>query len=394
MARLCEKEPRERAGAKTGRRYDYQYERAARRVLNLLDHQQNHVCVYCDWHDDFVVERGDPPAQYVFHQVKGRKSSLGPWTFTEFFGLAKREALPLPASATFKKDGIVPVMLLHYRNFPQTCQGLAFVTNTGLEPQLESFMDALQVAENLDDLAEEERTAFDFIALAYLAGKRPLASDAVALFERLKALTLWLDEPHLDDPNVALTELVDLIERYSEINLRYSQSKNIAKGVIEKVRQKAHFDRTVVPATEAKLREEKGIVLIELLGVLSLSTDGYQALRDGRSPVDIKTLSRLQRYCERHDRKELTTAVCTAKVEWEAWRHVERHRMDPLDIVSLIDKAKAVVAQNYKFDRMIEEARRIASEFKGMTETPLKDSHVFGLMFSLIAQVEPTEVAR
>jgi hypothetical protein len=394
MTRLGDIEPRERAGAKTGRRYDYQYERAARRVLDLLDHQEKHVCVYCDWHDDFVVERGDPPTQYVFHQVKGRKSGLGPWKFTEFFGLVKRDARPLPASAKFKKDGIVPVMLLHYRNFPLTCQGLAFVTNTGLEPQLEDFMNALKVANTLADLGPDDRTAFDFIALAYLAGNKPLAPNAAVLFDRLRAIVVWPDEPHLDDANVAITELVDLIEQYSEINLIYAQSKNIAKDVIERVREKAHFDKTIIPATDERLRQEKGIVVTELLSVLSLSTDGYEALRGGRAPVDIKTLSRLQRYCEKNERKELTTAVCTAKAEWDAWRHVERHRMDPLDFVTLIDKAKAVVAQGYKVGRMIEEARVIASEFNGLTETPLKDSHVFGLMLSIIAQAEPTEVGR
>jgi hypothetical protein len=246
----------------------------------------------------------------------------------------------------------------------------------------------------LADLGPDDRTAFDFIALAYLAGNKPLAPNAAVLFDRLRAIVVWPDEPHLDDANVAITELVDLIEQYSEINLIYAQSKNIAKDVIERVREKAHFDKTIIPATDERLRQEKGIVVTELLSVLSLSTDGYEALRGGRAPVDIKTLSRLQRYCEKNERKELTTAVCTAKAEWDAWRHVERHRMDPLDFVTLIDKAKAVVAQGYKVGRMIEEARVIASEFNGLTETPLKDSHVFGLMLSIIAQAEPTEVGR
>lgn len=394
MARLGDIEPRERAGAKTGRRYDYQYERAARRALTLLDHQNKHVCIYCDWHDDFVIERGDPPTRYVFHQVKGRKSGLGPWTFADFFGVTKREARPLPASAKFKKDAIVPVMLLHYVNFPQTCEGLAFVTNTGVEPQLESFMNALKSANALGDLALDDRTAFDFIALAYLAGKKPLAASADVLFERLRGVSLWLDEPHLDDENVALTELVDVIEQYSEINLVYAQSKNIAKGVIEKVRHKAHFDKTVIPATEERLRQEKGIVVTELLGVLSLSTAGYEALLQGVAPVDIKTLSRLQRYCERLNRKELTTSLCVAKAEWDAWRHVERHRMDPLDFVTLIDKAKVIVEKNYTISRMIQEAKDIAKDFKGLTQMPLTGSHVFGLMCSLIAQAETNEVSR
>jgi Cap4 dsDNA endonuclease len=82
--RLGHLEPRERAGAQTGRKYEYQYERTARAALDLLAEDAKHVCVYCDWHDDYVVETGQPPTRYVFHQVKGRKSSQGPWKFSAF----------------------------------------------------------------------------------------------------------------------------------------------------------------------------------------------------------------------------------------------------------------------------------------------------------------------
>jgi hypothetical protein len=51
-ARLGEIEPRERVGAQTGRKYEYQYERTARAALGLLVDGPKHVCVYCDWHDD------------------------------------------------------------------------------------------------------------------------------------------------------------------------------------------------------------------------------------------------------------------------------------------------------------------------------------------------------
>ena len=73
--RLGEVEPRERTGARTGRMYEYQYERTARATLDLLADSTKHICVYCDWHDDYVIEIGDPPTRYLFHQVKGRKSS-------------------------------------------------------------------------------------------------------------------------------------------------------------------------------------------------------------------------------------------------------------------------------------------------------------------------------
>lgn len=213
------------------------------------------------------MERGDPPTRYIFHQVKGRKSGLGPWAFNDFFGLTRRVSLPLPASAKYKKDAIVPLMLLHYNNFPDSCEGIAFVTNTGLEPQLQSFMDGLKSVATRDQLSADDRTALDFIALAYLAGKKPLALSHDVLFEQLRSISLWLDEPHLDDENFAVTELVDLIEQYSEINLVYAQPKNIAREVINKVRLKAHHDKTSIPATEAQLRRDKGIVVTELLGV-------------------------------------------------------------------------------------------------------------------------------
>jgi hypothetical protein len=92
--RLGQVEPRERVGAQTGRKYEYQYERTALAALDLLDDVRKYVCVYCDWHDDYVVEAGDSPTHYIFHQVKGRKSSRGPWKFSEFFGVAKKKNKP------------------------------------------------------------------------------------------------------------------------------------------------------------------------------------------------------------------------------------------------------------------------------------------------------------
>jgi hypothetical protein len=63
--RLGQVEPRERVGARTGRKYEYQYERTARAALDLLTDQPQWVSVYCDWHDDYVVEIGNLPTRYV-----------------------------------------------------------------------------------------------------------------------------------------------------------------------------------------------------------------------------------------------------------------------------------------------------------------------------------------
>jgi hypothetical protein len=72
-----------------------------------------------------VSELGDPPTRYVFHQVKGRKSSQGPWTFSEFFGVLKKKAKNESRKPpTVKADAIMPLMLLHHKNFGESCAGL------------------------------------------------------------------------------------------------------------------------------------------------------------------------------------------------------------------------------------------------------------------------------
>jgi Cap4, dsDNA endonuclease domain len=394
--RLGEIEPRERAGAQTGRRYEYQYERTAAAALTILDDATKHVCVYCDWHDDFVIERGDPPTRYAFHQVKTRKSSQGPWRFTDFFGVVKREKRPLPNKAgKIGADAIVPAMLLHHRKFLASCEGIAFVTNTGFETQLDEFLDALKSATTIADLETDDRTAFDFIALHYLASKTPLADTAQELFDRIRAIKVIPDQGKLEEGNnAALLELADMIENYSEIGLKTPQSKNIARQLIDRVRSKAHHARTVVPADDQILRHEKGIVVADLLKVLSLSVGGYEALRRGDSPETVKSLSRLQRFCRAQGKEHLVDDICKIKAEWSAWRTAARHSMDGADWIVLINRATDVVQANHLIGRMGEEAEAIAAEFVGRSVVPLTKTHVLGLMFELIAGAEPPMDAR
>src|SRR5580692_698961 len=168
--RLGHVEPRERVGAQTGRKYEYQYERTARAALDLLAEDAKHVCVYCDWHDDYVIETGQPAACYVFHQVKGRKSSQGPWKFTDFFGVKKKEsAKPAKMPPAVSTDAIVPRMLLHHQNFGDSCAGLAFVTNAGLDAGLSDFLQAIANAPDIASLPADVLIAFQHIVRGYAA---------------------------------------------------------------------------------------------------------------------------------------------------------------------------------------------------------------------------------
>src|SRR5690606_32311701 len=121
--------------------------------------------------------------------------------------------------------------------------------------------------------------------------------DAHELLRYLRSLTLHPEQGKLDDENAALLELGDVVEQFSEIDLLQSESKMIARQIIARVRTKATHSTTTIPSSDDVLRRNKGIVVGELLTILSLSVDGYEALRNGVPGATVKTLSRLQRYC-------------------------------------------------------------------------------------------------
>lgn len=390
--RLSQIEPRERVGAQTGRKYEYQYERTARAALNLLDDQTKYVCVYCDWHDDYVVEFGANPTRYLFHQVKARKSSQGPWTFKDFFGLAMNARTISKKSPVARMDAIVPLLLLHHKNFGAYCAGLAFVTNSGLEPTLSRFLEAIGASKSEALLPAKVRTTLHHIAHSY-SNSTPKTTQkfmptAIELFSWLHGVKVYTDQGQLEEPNAALLELADIVKDYSEIDLLLSQSKQIAREIVNQIRAKAAHSTTVVPTSDDKLRRDKGIVVASLLKVLSLSSPAYEQLKSGIGQDTVKTLSRLDRYCRKHGMSEFLVEICGFKAQWDVWRTIERHFLRKADYVLLEQKANEILAAGMSIAELVAEAKNIAKQFRDLTATQLTAEHILGLVFSLAAQSE------
>jgi hypothetical protein len=390
--RLGEIEPRERAGAQTGRKYEYQYERTARAALNLLADGLKQVCVYCDWHDDYVIELDESPSRYEFYQVKGRNTSRGPWGFGEFFGVGMKESkTPLKKPASVKTNAVVPLMLLHHCNFRDNCAGLVFVTNAGLDPKLSKFLEMLSSAGTVTMLPDGARIAFDYIAQAYTAAATPLAPSASDLFAWLRGIKVHTDQGHLESADAALLELADIVVEYSEIELLQRQAKQIAREIVNRVRRKAAHNTTTVPTSDERLRSDKGIVITELLRELSLSTEAYEELKAGAGSDTVKTLSRLQRFCTKRGLEAHLVHICDFKARWDSWRTIERHSLRSADYVLLERKAHEVLKAQLTMEKIVGEAKSIAKQFAALTTTPLTPEHVMGLIFSLAAQSEALE---
>jgi len=392
--RLGHIEPRERAGAQTGRKYEYQYERTARAALDLLADDGKQVCVYCDWHDDYVVETGQPSTRYIFHQVKGRKSSQGPWKFSEFFGVQmKKSPTPSKNPPAASTDAIVPLMLLHHQNFGDNCAGLAFVTNAGLDTGLSNFLQAINNAPDIASLPAEARIAFQHVSRGYAATAPPLASSEAGLFTWLRGLAAHTDRGHLEDQDAALLELADVVVNYSEIDLLQRQAKQIAREIVNQVRRKAAHSTTVVPASDEQLRRDKGLVVTEILSVLSLSTQAYEQLKAGQGRDTVKTLSRLQRFCQKRGMIDHLVQICEFKALWDTWRTTERHFVSGADFMLLEKRAHDLLSHDLTLEKAVAEAKDIAKQFQNVTATPLTPEYVMGLIFSLAAQSEATNYA-
>jgi hypothetical protein len=194
----------------------------------------------------------------------------------------------------------LPLMPLHRNNFTDSCAGLAFVTNAGLESALSGFLEDFGRATIEADLPPDAQIAFQHIARAYTATDSKLVPSTPDLFTWLRGLKVHTDQGQLENVDAALLELADVVVEFSEIDLLQRQAKQIAREIVSRVRIKVAHSTTVGPTSDEHLQRDKGIVIAELLGVLSLSTQAYEQLKAGTEKDTVKTLSRLQRYCSKH----------------------------------------------------------------------------------------------
>jgi hypothetical protein len=285
-------------------------------------------------------------------------------------------------------DAIFPLLLLHYRNFPLSCSGLAFVTNAGVEPALSTFLDSIGKVTTEAGLSADAALQFQHLANAYSSVTPSLIPSAASLFGYLSNLVVHTDQGHLEDPEAALLELGNVVGEYSEIELIQRQAKQIAREIIGLVREKVSHSSTKIPAADERLRNDKGLVVAEILGFLSLSAPAYERLKAGEASDTVKTLSRLQRFCQNRNLADHIIDICGYKAQWDIWRTIERHFINSVDYLLLDSKARAVLKANLPLDKVIAEAKDIAKQFTGLTATPLTPERVLGFVFALAAQAE------
>lgn len=214
------------------------------------------------------------------------------------------------------------------------------------------------------------------------------------LFTFLKRFSVKRPIGSLEDLRGCRTLIAGRILELSEIDLRITQAEKIGVELVSLVRTKSHAVLNPAPEKVADLREKKGLVLDEILRVLSLSPAGYRALNSVGRPA-VVSLSRLHRLCRESNIDEaLIPDLCAIKSTWDAWWVEQRHLLNRLDILALKKEAGAALRLHangvMNLNDLRNAARDLATRYSPtLTAThPLNDEVVFGLMLSIAVEAE------
>ena len=132
--------------------------------------------------------------------------------------------------------------------------------------------------------------------------------------------------------------------------------------MVAAIRQRSHLVLSTVPQTSEELRAQKGLVVGNVLRLLSLSTEGYNQLRVG-GRESVFALSRLHRLCRKNNiPDDLIPDLCRLKTEWVSWWITERDRIDQTDYLALkadtADLLRAHSTGHIEFTILVEQARK------------------------------------
>lgn len=374
MTELLESQPRELVGRETIARFDMQFQAAAFASLEILKDKEVDR-VYCDWHDDFVVRKiSSEGFTYCFYQVKTKGKLNHLWSLLEVFALKKRgQKEDAPALDEIQKS-FAGKLLLHSISFQEQCQQVTLLTNVQFHD------DVIRTVEEFNSGKFESKEA-KFLKDNF-AGifKLSPAFDEPTVLKTLKKISLVPGASHIGPTRKEFSLAArKAIHHYSEIDLTQAEIAEIAQGLIELIHRKS-FAEVLSGCSPGKLDDTVGVGLKDLLGILSISRDVYQALKDGGDPLALKSASVIQRLMKAAGATDSTIEFMTQqKVLWDIWLRTARHSIPPYDVNLLLEKIE--IAQ-YDWSRTGGSFGELDSVVNGLLAT--LDEAKFGMTRELL----------
>jgi hypothetical protein len=328
--------PAEDVGRETATRFDMQYQAAAYAALQILE-GKGIDCVYCDYHDDFVVRRVvDGKTTYHFFQVKTKAKGNHQWTLAEVLAFKKLGQKTDPASLEKIRKSFAGKLLLHGIVFEDACSEVTLLSNVYFKDEVVNAVSALRG--KAPNCKASKFLSENFSAIFVLEPE----ATAEAASDFLSKLSL---RPSVDyigkEREVFARAARSAIYEYSEIDLDFHETEELANGLVDLVYRKSKIPLENVGQDEIAMRA--GVGLDDLLGVLSISRAAYDALLKGADSKVLKQASVIQRWLRGVGAGEsMIEFASQQKVAWDLWLRNARHIYSPIDLAILLESIDAL----------------------------------------------------
>jgi hypothetical protein len=322
--------------------------------------------------------------------VKTRLKSRGPWDWKEFFGVTRKTKDN--QQPTLRSDSIFSHLWDHTKKFGARCGRFVFVSDAGISVEMSSLLADAKLSQGAAKLPEE--SAKIFVGIMEQAKRTFSEITDEKFFNFLTRLEVKEGLGTVKGLTETKILIANLIHEASEVDLRISEAKKIGAQLVAAVRDRSHVTIKTLPATVEELRSIKGLMVEDILRLLSLSVEGYHQLRAGGRDSVI-ALSRLHRLCMRNKVPEaLIPDLCAYKVEWAVWWMEQKNLVDDLDYVALKSECADILTAHSSgtltFDKLIDQARALAEKYRDRlpSSEPITPELVVGLTISLAVDAE------
>ncbi len=323
-------QPAEDVGRDTLSRYDMQFQAAAFAALQVLE-GQGVDCVFCDYHDDFVVRKVvGGKTTYHFFQVKTKGKLNHQWSLNEVFALKLKGQKP--DSDSFKKiqQSFGGRLLVHGIVFDEACVEATLLSNVHFKDDVVETVSQLR-----DKLPESKSAKFLSEHFSAIFEISPVLSDEKSR-ELLSKISLMPSVNYIDQEGERFAvETRSAIYKYSEIDLTFFETKELSNGLIDLIFKKSKAPLQGIAPDQIATRV--GVGLDDLLEVLSISRAAYDALSKGEEPNILKQASAIHRWLKGSGAGDsMIEFASQQKVNWDLWMRSARHNYSLLDLNALL----------------------------------------------------------
>lgn len=343
MTKLHTVSPREQVGRDTLERFNAQVRAASMACLSILEGKEV-TKIYCEFHDDFVIEKviGNT-SKYVFVQVKTKGKLRDIWGVNDVFGILKKATAKKLQSDQSIRDSFVGKLLQHTINFPDTCASIVFMTNTHIDEDIENLLNDISgeiKGKHCNVLIDRFNHCFfennkdEDIQNHYTNNE---------IINILRKLNVETDVEYLKEKSDTFNSIArNAIYKYSEIDLEYSEANEIIISLLNLVNRKSSVK--ITDLTPENILKCSAIDIDDLLEILSISKNAYHEFLNNGDENAIKTASVIERTLRRAGASDNEIQFCAdCKIKWDYWIRHNRHILSKIDFNSIDGHLEDVV---------------------------------------------------